>query len=73
LGENTLYIGGAVMIGLALLTCFLTHQRLATTVETFLEIADIHYTWDWDIQGTEAVRAHVKILWGARENSYYRL
>jgi hypothetical protein len=60
--EDSLDARGAIVKRLAGLTCLVTFNRFAATIETFLEISHIHHTWYRDIESSKTICAHKQIL-----------
>jgi hypothetical protein len=60
--EDSLDARGAIVKRLAGLTCLVTFNRFATTIETFLEISHIYHSWYRDIKSSETICAHKQIL-----------
>ena len=60
--EDSLNAGGAIVKRLAGLTCLVTFDRFAATIETFLEISHIDHSRYRDIESSKTICAHQQIL-----------
>jgi hypothetical protein len=60
--EDSLDARGAIVKRLAGLTCLVTFNGFAATIETFLEISHIYHSWYRDIESSETICAHKQIL-----------
>jgi hypothetical protein len=56
--EDSLDARGAIVKRLAGLTCLVTFNGFAATIETFLEISHIDDTWYRDIESSKTICAH---------------